>query len=75
MGHFYQGGLGVPLDYVQSYMWFSLSANNGFKDALKARDSVAQNMTPQQLTEAKNLVENWKPNITGYTFDSNGKPS
>jgi uncharacterized protein len=63
LGYYYLNGQGVPQDYVSAYMWFNLSAASGDKDAVKARDSVAELMTPAQIAEAQKLAREWPPTI------------
>lgn len=53
LGVMYANGHGVPKDYGRAYIWFSLGAASGDADAVKNRDTVAQLMTPQQITEAQ----------------------
>ena len=57
----YDNGEGVPQDYVTAHMWFNLAAASGNKDAVKARDIVAAQMTPAQIAEAQKLAREWKP--------------
>jgi len=62
----YYGGVGVPQDYVQAYMWISLAASRSLatkdrEQASRYRDIVASKMTGAQIAEAKKLVEEWKP--------------
>jgi TPR repeat protein len=61
LGTFYDNGLGVPLDKVRAYMWFSLSAAQGREGAAALRDLIARLMTPAQLAEAQKLAREWKP--------------
>ena len=66
LGVFYDNGLGVPQDHVRALMWLNLSAAQGEKnavepDAVEARDKVVQEMTPEQIAEAKKLAREWKP--------------
>ena len=66
MGELYERGLGVPQDYVQAHMWFSLRAASlpagELQDAaLAARDEIASKMTPAQIAEAQKLAREWKP--------------
>ena len=57
----YVKGQGVPQDYVIAHMWFNLAAARGKKNAVKARDIVAAQMTPAQIAEAQKLAREWKP--------------
>lgn len=57
----YGKGQGVPRDYVQAYMWASLSAAQGHQDGAKNRDGVAKGMNPAQIAEAKRRASAWRP--------------
>jgi TPR repeat protein len=61
LGVFYNNGLGVPQDYVRSYMWLNLAATQGRESAATFRDLVARLMTPAQIAEAQKLAREWKP--------------
>ncbi len=61
LGFMYDNGLGVPHDYVQAHMWFDLAAAQGFENARKNRDIVADKMTPTQISEAQRLARDWRP--------------
>ncbi len=53
LGARYVSGDGVPRDLIEAYKWFHLAAAAGDRKAGKNRDSIAQEMTPEQLAEAK----------------------
>ena len=57
LGMSYNSGDGVFQDYVRGYMWHSLAAISGLKDAGKYRDAVSEQMTPQEITKAKNMAK------------------
>ncbi len=66
LGVNYYKGRGVPQDYVQAHMWYSLAASRlppGKNRALAAenRDIIAERMTPAQIAEAQRLAREWKP--------------
>ena len=61
LGIMYDDGEGVPKDKVKAYMWISLAATNGDKSAPMLRDILAKGMTPAQVTKAKKLASEWKP--------------
>jgi len=61
LGSMYLSGEGVPQDYIQAHLWFSLSAARGISDAAICRDNVAKKMTPQQIAKAHELVLSWEP--------------
>jgi uncharacterized protein len=61
LGVLYANGDGVPQDYVRAHMWFNLSAAQGDKNAIKDRDRIARQMTPEQIAEAQKLAREFKP--------------
>jgi localization factor PodJL len=60
LGVLYARGLGVPQDYVQSWLWFSLAAKQGDSDAMKKRDEVAGKMDPAALATAAKALADFK---------------
>jgi TPR repeat protein len=48
----YAAGLGVPRDYVASYMWYKIASENGLEQATE-HQTIATLMRPGQVTEAK----------------------
>jgi TPR repeat protein len=64
LGEMYASGQGVPQDYIQAHMWFNLAGASGNAVAglaIKERDSIAGNMTSEQISEAQRLAREWKP--------------
>ena len=59
LGAMYKNGKGVPQDCVQALMWFNLSAAQGQGNAAKARDIVAERMTPADITKPEHLAREW----------------
>jgi TonB family protein len=66
LGSMYADGRGVTQDYIQAYMWLTVSVegytNKRSLDLQKAadlRDSLAKKMTPQQIEEAERLAKEW----------------
>ena len=55
LGLMYKNGQGVLQDYVAAYAWYSLSAYNGYDDGKAYRDSIAKEMTPEQLEKGQEL--------------------
>jgi TPR repeat protein len=53
----YSLGKGVPVDMVKSYIWFSLSEEQGNTDAAKARELLVPGMTASQIGEAQALLQ------------------
>lgn len=67
----YEIGRGVPQDYVQAYKWLALasapnatflSSSSGARNAIEVRQKLAQLMSADQISEAQNLVKEWKSN-------------
>src|SRR5262249_31883770 len=58
LGVMYANGWGVQQDYVAAHMWLNLSVWGG-PEALKAREFVAAEMTPEQIAEAEKRFVEW----------------
>ena len=62
LGVLYLQGQGVPQDYVLAHMWVNLAAANATKSdtpeisSTDLRDSIARQMTAQQIAEAQDLA-------------------
>jgi TPR repeat protein len=54
LGLLYMEELGVPLDYVRAYFWFSLNGSEGNTTEAKTH------LSPAQIREADRLVKEWK---------------
>jgi uncharacterized protein len=54
LGLLYMDGLGVPKDYVQAYMWFSLAGTEA------DLADVQVEMTPGQILRAQQMADEWK---------------
>jgi uncharacterized protein len=61
LGLMYERGDGVQRDYVQAYMWYILGAANGSERGIALRDTLAKQMTPEQIDEAQKLAQEWRP--------------
>jgi TPR repeat protein len=66
-------GQGVPQDYVEAHKCFNLAASRfsasdaeNRDKAVQARDSLASQMTPEQLAEAQKLAREWRLVATKY---------
>jgi TPR repeat protein/transglutaminase-like putative cysteine protease len=55
------GNGGVQRDLVQAHMWFNLAAMHGDEQAAKNRETVAAQMTSQQVESAQKLARDWRP--------------
>ncbi|MGI9401525.1 MAG: peptidoglycan-binding protein [Rhizobiaceae bacterium] len=54
-------GLGLTADLTNAYKWFAIAAKGGDTDAAGKRDSIANAMPPERLSEARGAAEIWKP--------------
>ena len=61
LGRLYVQGLGVPQNYVQAHMWFSLAASRFEAEAVKERDALAARMAPEQVAKAQEQAAAWQP--------------
>ena len=61
LAYMYLHGKGVRQDYFQAYVWYNLSAAGGDVEAAQNRDSVAEKMTPADISEAQQVVREWTP--------------
>lgn len=59
LGIMYLDGRGVLQDDVMAHMWFNIAATLGTKEAVGMRNSVAENLTPEQIAEAQRLAREW----------------
>jgi hypothetical protein len=63
LGSIYATGAGVPKDYVQAHMWFNLAVSRltgeDREDSVRLRDLIADQLTPDDLSEAQRLAREW----------------
>jgi uncharacterized protein len=59
LGLRYYNGQGVPKDDVKAYAWFNVGSANGSDQGSKNRDSIAKDMTPEQIAKAQELSAKW----------------
>ena len=63
LGAMYATGRGVPQDDVTAHMWLNLAASRSTggqrEQAAKARDAVAERLTPEGRSEAQRLAREW----------------
>jgi TPR repeat protein len=55
----YYRGDGVPNNHIYALLWLMLASADGDDDYKKARDSVANVMTPYEIQEAQRLAYEW----------------
>lgn len=61
IGNRYALGNGVSENLVEAYKWYLIASNNGDVDAGKNLSLLAEEMTENQINEAKTLADNWRP--------------
>ena len=78
LGVMYKHGRGVKQDNVQAYFWFSLASKYylefeemNLERARQNRQGVASKMTPDEISEAQDLVRIWSP--TPYADGASAK--
>jgi localization factor PodJL len=64
LGVLYETGLGVPRDSKQAFVWLSLAARSGDKEAAKRRDIIRASLSPQDARDAERLVSIWQAKPT-----------
>jgi len=55
----YAYGYGVGPDYVRAYMWYEIAIQYWGPLAVRARDVIAEKMSPEQVAEAVRLAGTW----------------
>ena len=72
LGNIYGNGRGVPQNYVAAHMWHNLAASKLtglFRQlAIGVRDTLADLMTREDLSEAQRLAREWEPTSPSW-FD------
>ncbi len=66
LGFMYDHGQGVARDQVKGLMWYNLAAarlppGEDRDTAVRNRDLVEKQKTPEQIAEAQRLAREWKP--------------
>lgn len=56
----YYKGRGIAPDPIRAYMWSILSADGGVEGAADLMESIGNEMTPEQIAEARRLADEWK---------------
>jgi len=56
----YAYGHGVKIDTVEAYMWYEIALEYWGSLAVRARDLVAEKMTPDEIAEAERRAEAWR---------------
>jgi len=75
LGLLYAMGKGVPENKKLAYIWLSLASAQGDKEAFQCQNSVAEELTPQQLAEAQDLATQIQKKIDNPTESQKQEPS
>ena len=67
LGAAYDNGKGVPQNYREAYIWYSLAAANGDKEAAEYRDKSAKRLSPADLSSAQKEAARRHAEIQGGT--------
>lgn len=60
IGWYYEVGIGTAIDLTRAYMWYALSAIGGDPDAAISQEEVVKKMTPEQISHAHELINDYK---------------
>ena len=60
LGSLYTLGQGVEADIQQSYFWYEVAARTGDQYALRARDRVEEELTPEQIAAVRKVARQWR---------------
>jgi len=61
LGSMYLEGIGVPLNYIKAYLWFSLAKAQGNVVDADILSELSKKMTPEQIAQAqKEAAEIWE---------------
>lgn len=60
LGAMYELGKGVTRNLVMAYVFFNLAAAQGDDDARKLRDSVANELSQDQLNKGQRMATEWQ---------------
>jgi len=69
-------GKGAPQDYIEGCKWWYIAANNGSENAREAIQTIALPlMTREQMVEASQLAQAFKPQPPRRLSDKSGPPA
>ena len=61
LGLLFANGRGVPKNFVEAYKLFLISLDLGYANAQSLLDQLTPKMTEDQLTQARELAQEWTP--------------
>jgi len=74
LGRLYARGNGVIQDFVSAHQWFNLAAANGHRQADAARESLAVQMTAEQIAAAQQAARRFQQGDVPLDEDSGDIP-
>ena len=60
LGEMHRTGQSVPQNFVKAHQYFNLAASQGHAEAQAARDALTGQMTPEDVSRAQKLAEDWR---------------
>ena len=60
LGRMHYDGNSLSVDDVTAYMWFDIAAGNGLRVGVRYRDGIAERMTADEVTTAKQRANEWR---------------
>jgi TPR repeat protein len=61
IGWYFEVGRGTAVDLVRAYLWYGLSTIGGDPDAAISIEEVAKKMTPEEISRAQVLINDYRP--------------
>jgi hypothetical protein len=55
----YEKGEGVAQDLVVACQWYDIAALRGDIEAVRLQAAIREKLTPEQITEAERLAQQW----------------
>lgn len=68
--HYRNGWAPVSADPVEAYKWFTLADISGYAEAIRFRTELAEEMTPEQITEGERRANTWSAEAEKCEFQS-----
>ena len=70
LGELYLLGRGTEKDRIRAYMWFDIAARQGVGFAGRNRDRISQGMHRGDITQARKLAREWRPENSDTVDDA-----
>lgn len=66
LGYRYLKGEGALQDYAKAEMWFTLAGPGTDQQDANARAEALKHLTPEQMSQAMMMAQNWHPDAVGW---------